>query len=83
MNITLYQQVFACTWHLSFYSDGWKEDKEVGIMENEPIPANESWTRCVTQIHSFTSTFLFSVETQHTIGKFSIKSYHTQEIIKF
>lgn len=27
-----------------------------------------SFTVCVTEIHSFTSAFLFSVETQHTIG---------------
>ncbi|KAJ8939655.1 hypothetical protein NQ318_012088 [Aromia moschata] len=30
--------------------------------------ANETWTPCITNVNSFTSCFLFSVETQHTIG---------------
>lgn len=30
--------------------------------------STETWTPCVTNVHSFTSCFLFSVETQHTIG---------------
>lgn len=29
---------------------------------------NATWTPCITSIYSFTSCFLFSVETQHTIG---------------
>lgn len=29
---------------------------------------NETWTPCVQNINGFTSCFLFSVETQHTIG---------------
>lgn len=30
---------------------------------------DESWTPCVMSINSFASTILFSIETQHTIGK--------------
>lgn len=29
---------------------------------------NETWIPCVVNINGFTSCFLFSVETQHTIG---------------
>ena len=29
---------------------------------------NGSWRPCVWEIYNFTSAFLFSVETQHTIG---------------
>lgn len=32
------------------------------------ILADNNWTPCVYNIHSFTSCFLFSIETQHTIG---------------
>ncbi|CAG2113290.1 unnamed protein product [Medioppia subpectinata] len=38
---------------------------------------NESWTPCVKNVHSFTSAFLFSIETQHTIGYGS--RYTTEE----
>ena len=30
--------------------------------------AESGWNPCVYNIHSFTSCFLFSIETQHTIG---------------
>lgn len=30
--------------------------------------ADNLWVPCVFNIHSFTSCFLFSIETQHTIG---------------
>lgn len=30
--------------------------------------ADNQWVPCVFNIHSFTSCFLFSIETQHTIG---------------
>ncbi|PRD30164.1 UNVERIFIED_CONTAM: Kcnj5 [Trichonephila clavipes] len=29
----------------------------------------EEWTPCVAEVHDFATAFLFSVETQHTIGK--------------
>lgn len=31
---------------------------------------DEKWTPCISNMHSFMSVFLFSVETQHTIGEF-------------
>ncbi|XP_055389792.1 G protein-activated inward rectifier potassium channel 3 isoform X2 [Condylostylus longicornis] len=42
-----------------------------GDLEEMHLPNNAAengWTPCVTQIYSFTSCFLFSIETQTTIG---------------
>lgn len=42
-----------------------------GDLEEAHLPHNQDesgWTPCITQISSFTSCFLFSIETQHTIG---------------
>lgn len=33
-----------------------------------PISESEGWTPCIVGIYSYTSCFLFSLETQHTIG---------------
>jgi len=56
---------FACIWHLSFIAQGIKVELNT---KNETVPAKDSITDCVSEIKGFTSTFLFSVETQHTIG---------------
>lgn len=40
---------------------------------------DENWKPCIKNVNSFTSVFLFSVETQHTIGmslKIQDKSFH-------
>ncbi|XP_055609819.1 ATP-sensitive inward rectifier potassium channel 12-like [Uranotaenia lowii] len=42
-----------------------------GDLEEAHLPHNQEengWTPCVVAIYSFTSCFLFSLETQHTIG---------------
>ncbi|VEN39573.1 unnamed protein product, partial [Callosobruchus maculatus] len=42
-----------------------------GDLEEDHLPlyqADNNWTPCVFNIHGFTSCFLFSIETQHTIG---------------
>lgn len=42
-----------------------------GDLEEAHLPANQantSWTPCVLEIENFASCFLFSLETQHTIG---------------
>ena len=42
-----------------------------GDLEPDHLPANQEkvgWVPCVWQINNFASVFLFSVETQHTIG---------------
>ena len=51
--------IFAALWYLTFFLHG----------DFEPLNiANESFVPCVSAIQDFTSCFLFSVETQHTIG---------------
>ncbi|XP_044731680.1 G protein-activated inward rectifier potassium channel 3-like isoform X2 [Chrysoperla carnea] len=66
--------VFACSFLLSWlgFSLVWWI---IAYTHDDLIPdhlpgGNHSaeWTPCVTNIQSFTSCFLFSVETQHTIG---------------
>ena len=51
--------IFASVWYLTFYAHG----------DFDPVNiANGSFVPCATGIIDFTSCFLFSVETQHTIG---------------
>ncbi|XP_034933941.1 G protein-activated inward rectifier potassium channel 3 isoform X2 [Chelonus insularis] len=66
MNFLLSWLGFAMIWWLIVYSHGdlYREDN------------NDTFTPCVEDIHGFTSCFLFSVETQHTIG---YGSKHTTE----
>ncbi|KAK9704166.1 Inward rectifier potassium channel C-terminal domain [Popillia japonica] len=59
MNFLLSWLSFAIIWWLIAYTHG---DLELENMHNE------TWTPCVSNIQGFTSCFLFSVETQHTIG---------------
>lgn len=72
--------VFACSFLLSWlgFSLVWWI---IAYTHDDLIPdhlpgGNHSaeWTPCVTNIQSFTSCFLFSVETQHTIGNINLKN---------
>ncbi|XP_051171177.1 inward rectifier potassium channel 2-like isoform X1 [Leptopilina boulardi] len=69
MNFLLSWLGFALVWWLIVYTHGDLDPKNY----NNP---NISFTPCVVDIHGFTSCFLFSVETQHTIG---YGSKHTTE----
>ena len=54
---------FAGVWYVIFYLHG--------DLEPEHLPerqAESGWTPCAYAIHNFKSCFLFSLETQHTIG---------------
>jgi len=54
---------FAGIWYIIIYYHG--------DFEEEHLPHNQDkngWMPCVWQINNFASVFLFSVETQHTIG---------------
>ncbi|KAJ8664346.1 hypothetical protein QAD02_006008 [Eretmocerus hayati] len=51
--------VFASIWYLIAFTHGDFDPRHL---------ADESWQPCVSELHSFTSCFLFSIETQHTIG---------------
>lgn len=48
---------FALLWYLIAYAHG--------DLEHE---GDEEWKPCVMNVHSFVQAFLFSVESQHTIG---------------
>jgi len=55
--------VFAAVWHLIFWAHGDLLPEHLPDLQEE-----NNWTPCVFEIHDFTSSFLYSVETQHTIG---------------
>lgn len=54
---------FAVIWWLIMFTHG--DFEELHLPDNQE---ESGWTPCVSAIHSFTSCFLFSIETQHTIG---------------
>ena len=51
--------LFALVWYLTFLQHGDFDPENL---------ANETFVPCVSAIQDFTSCFLFSIETQHTIG---------------
>ena len=51
--------MFACLYYIISYSHG---DLEHDI--NDP-----AWVPCIQKIDGFAACFLFSLETQHTIGR--------------
>lgn len=59
MNFLLSWLTFALIWWLIAYSHGDLEPQNYN---------NETFIPCVVDIRNFASCFLFSVETQHTIG---------------
>ncbi|XP_043599428.1 uncharacterized protein LOC122575076 isoform X2 [Bombus pyrosoma] len=54
---------FAVIWWLIAFSHGDFEKDHL-----PPYQIDNNWTPCINNIFSFTSCFLFSIETQHTIG---------------
>lgn len=58
---------FAGIWWLIAYSHG-DLDYAQGKLENIDEYANKTYIPCVTEIKSVATSFLFSIETQHTIG---------------
>ncbi|KAK7081684.1 Inward rectifier potassium channel activity protein [Halocaridina rubra] len=63
--------IFALIWWIISFTHGDLEPPHLPDRQEE-----SSWTPCIINIFSFTSCFLFSVETQHTIG---YGSRHTTE----
>ncbi|XP_076235323.1 uncharacterized protein LOC143179825 isoform X2 [Calliopsis andreniformis] len=61
MNFLLSWLGFALIWWLIAYSHG-------DLDANNYIKPNLTFTPCIVDIRGFTSSFLFSIETQHTIG---------------
>lgn len=54
---------FALIWWLIMFTHGDLEDEHLPQFQ-----AENNWTPCVLNIHNFTSCYLFSIETQYTIG---------------
>jgi potassium inwardly-rectifying channel subfamily J len=65
LNFTLSWLFLGVVWYLIAYAHG---DIEWFALP-EDVRSNSTHTPCVTEIHSFLSAFLFSLETQHTIGE--------------
>ncbi|XP_056644913.1 ATP-sensitive inward rectifier potassium channel 12-like isoform X7 [Diorhabda sublineata] len=55
--------IFALIWWLIVFTHGDLEDEHLPTRQ-----AESNWSPCVLNIYGFTSCFLFSIETQHTIG---------------
>ncbi|XP_011298555.1 uncharacterized protein [Fopius arisanus] len=54
---------FAVIWWLIAFTHGDFDERHLPGMQEL-----NHWTPCIHNVHSFTSCFLFSIETQHTIG---------------
>ncbi|XP_076680340.1 uncharacterized protein LOC143375276 isoform X3 [Andrena cerasifolii] len=54
---------FAVIWWLIAFTHGDFDERHL-----PPFQIQNNWTPCIYNIFSFTSCFLFSIETQHTIG---------------
>ena len=57
---------FGIIWWIIAFAHG---DFEYLQKVKDEVPMNETFIPCVTEIKGFLTCFLFSVETQHTIGK--------------
>lgn len=63
--------IFAVLWYLIAYSHGdfdWIHNVRDAAMSAGGVNKT-TYTPCVTELYGFTSTFLFSLESQHTIGE--------------
>ncbi|KAK9887765.1 hypothetical protein WA026_000080 [Henosepilachna vigintioctopunctata] len=60
LNFLLSWLIFALVWWLIVYTHG--------DLNEEHLNGTQPFTPCIQNIQGFTSCFLFSVETQHTIG---------------
>lgn len=68
MSFILTWAAFAGVWYVIAYAHGDLEYAErVQLYGADAL--NESFIPCVTEVKSFATSFLFSVETQHTIGE--------------
>ena len=57
--------VFAATYYLIATARG---DLEEANLPSGEAQMNGTWIPCFYNFHDFTSSYLFSLETQHTIG---------------
>lgn len=64
-SLMMFVTAFTTSW-LAFAAIWWSISYTKGDIENH---MNSTWPHCVTGIDGFFSAVLFSIETQHTIGK--------------
>lgn len=71
LNFTLSWLFLGVIWYLIAYAHGDIEyfDQMSKADDASDFEAKANHTPCVTEIKTFLSAFLFSLETQHTIGK--------------
>lgn len=71
LNFTLSWLFLGVVWYLIAYAHGDIEFFNEMSMADDPeiYKAQSNHTPCVTEIKTFLSAFLFSLETQHTIGE--------------
>jgi len=70
LNFILSWLMLGIVWYLIAYVHGDIEyfDAMANAPDEEAFDKNSTHVPCVTEIKSFLSAFLFSLETQHTIG---------------
>lgn len=71
LNFILSWLFLGVIWYLIAYAHGDIEWWDEYSKSDDPgeFEAKSNHTMCVTEIKTFLSAFLFSLETQHTIGK--------------
>lgn len=79
LNFILSWLIFAVLWYLIAYSHGdfdWIHNiRDAELSSGAAANKTGKYLPCVTELYGFTSTFLFSLESQHTIGKYSLLRY--------
>lgn len=73
-SLLLFVMAFISSWMI-FATVWWAMSYSRGDIENSDDP---QWQRCVNGIHGYFSAILFSIETQHTIGKTTRSPCHHQ-----
>jgi potassium inwardly-rectifying channel subfamily J len=76
--------LFACFWYAMAFARGDIDyyDKWLDAIDKNAFEMEFPRTPCVRHLYSFTSAFLFSIETQHTIGKIFLIFWRTDKILK-
>jgi Inward rectifier potassium channel transmembrane domain len=74
LNFILSWLFLGIIWYLIAYAHGdidYFDDLMKSGMTEDDFAVHRNHTPCVTEVKSFLSAFLFSLETQHTIGEHS------------
>lgn len=84
MNFLTLWTIFACFWYLMALAKGdiAYYEKWLAAVDKEAFEIEFPRTPCVRHLYSFASAFLFSIETQHTIGRIK-KSFIGDKIFKW